>query len=294
VTTQVVSDLNFIATNYFPSPAYQTLGGRPVIYFFSIDTWAQMYGKTIDWTTVRAMVQGNPLFIFENAGGYTHAASDGAYSWLTVTPIAQYPGSDPFGTAAFLPYFYKEAAAHASMHTLGSAWKGFDDEVVNGWGGGERYAGQQCGKTWLDTFAAAGSHYSSTNQLEAFQVITWDDYEEGSEIETGIESYADVTASVSGSTLSWSVAAASNAPEDCTTALGAGFSLDATIHHYEVYASPAADGESLALVAGDVPASTKSLDLTGKVPAGGSYVLYVYAVGQPSIHNHLSAAVTYE
>ena len=61
VTAQIVSDLNFLAAHYFTSPAYQTVGGKPVVYFFSVDTWAQTYGKTIDWTSVQTGAQGGPL-----------------------------------------------------------------------------------------------------------------------------------------------------------------------------------------------------------------------------------------
>jgi hypothetical protein len=293
VTLALLSDLDFLAVHYFDSPAYQKIGGRPVVYFFGTDGYAMAAGKTIGWATVYAQAQKNPLFVFENAGGFTHLASDGAYCWVTPTPIGSYPGSDPFGTKGFLPYFYQQAVMHPTLHTIASAYKGFDDNVVDGWGGGRRYAGQQCGKTWLDTLAAAGTFYSSAHQLEALQIPTWDDYEEGTEIETGIESWASISASVNGTMLSWSVAAAAGAPADCAQAISAGFSLDATIHHFEVYASPAGDGEKLTRVGGDLPASTKSLDLTGALPAG-AYVLYVYAVGQPVIHNHLSPAVPYQ
>jgi hypothetical protein len=294
VTSKVASDLDFMAAHYYTSSAYQTLGGRPVAYFFGVDHAAEAHGKTVDWTTIRAQAQKNPLFIFETGDGFTHAETDGAYAWLQPTDLSKYPGSDPFGTTTYLPDFYKQAEAHPTLHAFGSIYKGFDDLDVNGWGGsgGSRYIGQQCGKTWLDTFAEVGKYFSSTHQLEALEVPTWDDYEEGSEIETGIESYVEVTASVSGSTLRWSIAPTTTmtVPADCKTALAGGFSLDATIHHYDVYSSPKSDGENLTLVAGDLPASTKSVDLTGKIPAG-AHVLYIQAVSQPSIKNHLSAAV---
>ncbi|MEA2745929.1 MAG: hypothetical protein QOI41_72 [Myxococcales bacterium] len=293
ITNAVISDLQFIATNFYPSPAYYRIGSRPVLYFFSIDAWAAKYGKKIDWAFVRAHAAGNPLFVFENAGAYGHANSDGAYSWLTTTPIASYPGSDPFATAHFLPYFYSQAVNHPSKITFGAAFKGFDDHVVNGWAGsgnGRRYTGQQCGKTWLDTFREANKHYSASNPLTGMQLITWDDYEEGSELETGIESYVAVTPAVAGSTLSWKIGLASGAAADCASAVSAGLDLGETIHHFAVYASPAGDGENLTLVADDLPATTRSFDFTGKLPAG-SWSLYVYAVGQPSIRNHLSAAV---
>jgi len=291
VTAQLVSDLNFLATHFFPSSAYEKIGGRPTVYFFAEDTYASQNGKTIDWTTVRAQAQGNPLFIFENAGGFTHANTDGAYAWVTATPIGQYPGSDPFGTTGFLPYFYGQAKSHTGI-AIGSAYKGFDDAVVNGWGGGERYTGQQCGKTWLDTMGAAAT-YASAHPLEAVQIGTWDDYEEGTEIETGIDNWATVDASASGSILSWTVKPSTNAPADCTKAIADGFKLDATIHHYELYVATAADPTKVVRVGDELPTTTNAYQLSSLTVPPGSYVAYVYAVGQPSIRNHLSQAVAF-
>ncbi len=287
VTTAIESDLDFLAAHFFDSPAYVHQDGRPVVMFFSVDSTVAQHGKSIDWTHVRAHVQKDPLLIFENDGAYAHAESDGAFSWLATIAIGSYPGSDPFGVAGFLPYFYKQAAANPSKITWGSAWKGFDDNLVNGWGGGRRYAGQQCGKTWLDTLAAAKSH---AGELGAVQIATWDDYEEGTEVETGIDNHLAVSAHVSGGTLSWSLAAEANAPSDCTGAIAQGLDLASTVHHFAVYAS--SDGESLELVADDLAATAKSLDRGALVPAGTTQ-LFVYAVGQPMIHNHLSAAVAY-
>jgi hypothetical protein len=212
---------------------------------------------------------------------------------VSVTPIGSYPGSDPFGTQAFLPYFYGQAATHAGAITWGSAYKGFDDAVVNGWGGGRRYAGQQCGKTWLDTLALPGKTYSAQKQLDGIQLVTWDDYEEGTELETGIDNHVAVAAGVSGgATLTWTVALEPGAPAECAAAVTAGWDPASTLDHFAVYASPAGDGEHLTLVADGVPAGARSLDLAGKL-ATGSYVLYVYAVGKASIHNHLSPSAAY-
>jgi hypothetical protein len=304
VTKQIIADVTFIITNYVKSPAYQTLDGHPVIYFFGVDHAAADNCKSIDWSAVRAGITytPSPVFVFEDAGGFTHAESGGAYAWPEPTPIASYPGSDPFDDASHLPGFYQAAAKAANTpasYVQGGVFKGFDDVVVNGWvnwssgGDGNRYMGQQCGKTWLDSFAQAAKAYPASSPIAAIQIPTWDDYEEATEIETGIENYVDVTAKVSGSTLSWSIAASDNAPADCTTALEAGFTLDQTLDHYEVYASTAPDSASapLTLVAGDIPTTTTSLDLGGKLPAGAQ-VLYVYAVGKPTLHNHLSPAVS--
>ncbi len=285
VSQALVSDIGFLATHFFGSPAYSKKNGRPLLFFFSIDTWVENDGKSIDWGYVRAHVNGNPLFVFENAGGFTHDASDGAYSWLQVTGIGSYPGSDPFGVAGFLPYFYQQASSHPSLVAWGSAWKGFDDNVVNGWGGGRRYAGQQCGKTWLDTMAAATAQGS---RLDGVQIATWDDYEEGSEVETGIDNHLAITGAFESGALTFSLAAESGAPDDCTQAIAAGLNLEETIDHYAIYASK--DGEHLELLEDDVSASARKVEVGAKIPPGTTS-LFVYAVGKPMIHDHLSAAI---
>src|SRR5581483_4508115 len=87
VTGAVLSDIAYANTSFFASPAYYRVGGRPVLFFFSVDAWASNYGKSVDWSYVRAHAAGNPIFVFENAGGFGHAQSGGAYSWLKTTPI---------------------------------------------------------------------------------------------------------------------------------------------------------------------------------------------------------------
>jgi hypothetical protein len=291
VTGQLLSDIAFLNKNFFSSPAYLTSGGRPVLFFFSVDAWAKPYGKTIDWTTVRSTAAGNPLFLFENAGGFAHAESDGAYSWVSPTAYASYPGSDPYGTSAFLPYYYDQANKSPKLATWGSAYKGFDDNIVNGWGGGRRYAGQQCGKTWLETFDVVAKYYSASQPLDGIQLITWDDYEEGTELETGIDNHVAIATAVAGDRLTWTVTLDASAPAECNAADAGGSDPSSTIDHFTVYASPSSDGERLAPVADGLAPSTRSIDLRGKLPSG-SWDLFVYATGKPSILNHLSAPVT--
>ena len=44
------------------------------------------------------------------------------------------------------------------------------------------------------TIAEAGKYYSTTNQMLGIQLVTWNDYEEGSEIESGIDNCVTVSA----------------------------------------------------------------------------------------------------
>ena len=44
---------------------------------------------------------------------------------------------------------------------------------------------QQCGQTWLQTIAQDEQHLTTpASQLNLLQVVTWNDYEEGTEIES--------------------------------------------------------------------------------------------------------------
>src|SRR5207302_870647 len=97
-------------------------------------------------------------------------------------------------------------------------------------------------------------------------------YEEGTEIETGIDNCVGVTASVSGDTLNWTITGD-----------------ESTIDHYTAFIS--SDGTNLMPVA-DLPAGTRTLNLASFGFDAGTYSVFVKAVAKPSILNHMSAAVT--
>ena len=91
--------------------------------------------------------------------------------------------------------------------------------------------GQQCGNTWVQTFKEMthNNDFSSSRQLPFLQIVTWNDYEEGTEIETGIDNCLSLQASTDGTNLSWT-----------PTFSGAG--SESTIHHYQVFDST--DGQT--------------------------------------------------
>ena len=259
VTAKLISDVNYIYSTFESSPNYMVKNGRPVIFLFGEET------LQINWTLVAASVQGNPLFIWRNNGGFTEPQSSGSFSWVGLTGNAADPG------LAYLDSFYQAALATASKQTFGSGYKGFNDSIAP-WGS-NRVLDQQCGQTWLTTLAAISNYYSAGNQLNNIQIPTWNDYEEGTEIETGIDNCLSISASITGQTLSWSISGQEN-----------------TLHHYAIYATT--DGVNLAPL-GTVPAGTHSADLSAYSIGAGNYSLYVQAVGQPSILNHLSEPVAY-
>jgi len=130
-----------------------------------------------------------------------------------------------------------------------------------------RVVGQKCGQTWLESFDKINSYYNSGNQLPLLQLVTWNDYEEGTEVESGIDNCLTVSASMLGSLLQWNV----NGNEN-------------TVHHYAVYFS--SDNQNL-IELNTLPVGTHTMDLASYRLGSGS--VYVQAVGKASIKNQMSA-----
>ncbi|HTW59100.1 MAG TPA: hypothetical protein VMD99_13290 [Terriglobales bacterium] len=254
----LISQLQYIEQTYFPSPAYMTIGGQPMVTNFNV---ALAY--SIDWNAVNAALSTHPAFLFQNNSGFTQTLSDGSYSWVM-------PTTTDYGMS-YLTSFYDTGEAYPGEETVGAGYKGFNDTLAS-WGS-DRIMQQQCGQTWLQTFANANSIYNSGKQLPYFQLVTWNDYEEGTEIESGIDNCVSVSGSVSGNELQWQLAGSESA-----------------IDHFTVYIST--DGENLMSLA-QLDPGIDSLNLcTFGIPSG-NYKLFVQAVGRPSLANRITAAINY-
>jgi hypothetical protein len=255
----------------------------------------------------------NPYMIFES--NPNHEQADGNFSWVEPSGGATATTADVqnnWGTQAYVDGQLSTAASMLSSNAIGgngqpktyfaSAWKGFDDRMASwspSWANGApvsanvsapnypRTTAQRCGNNWMDTFAEANKYFSPKFQLPFLMVGTWDDYEEGTEIETGIDNCVSaLDASLNDRVLSWRIH---------FTAPGS----ERTIDHYTIfYSVDGSTGEEIRpLAAVGVDANRNgnySLDLrrySSLLPKQA--VLYVKAVGKPSLANHTSAPVTY-
>jgi Glycosyl hydrolase family 71 len=254
----LVSLVQYVEQTYISSPSYMRVNGQPLITNFDMDLT-----YTVDWAAVKAASSTNPDFIFQHKGGFTHVVSGGSYSWVIVNVTDE--GMD------YLSQFYGAGMASPGKETIGAAYKGFNDTLAS-WGE-NRITSQQCGQTWLQTFNKINSLYNSTNQLDAVQLVTWNDYEEGTELETGIDNCVSLSASLSGSVLNWQITGNEN-----------------TIDHYVVYIS--ADGNNL-MPLDDLSPGSNSLDLCSYSLASGNYSAYVQAVGKPTMRNQMSGRTQY-
>jgi len=254
----MTSIMQYIEQTYFPSPAHMTRQGQPVVTNFDIDL-----SYSIDWSAVNASLSTHPLFLFQNNGGFTHTLSDGSYAWVM-------PTTTDFGMS-YLSSFYETAMSHPGQQTVGASYKGFNDTLA-AWGSG-RIMGQQCDQTWLQTFSEINGLYNSGKQLSDLQLVTWNDYEEATEIESGIDNCFSLSASLSGNSLQWAIQGNEN-----------------TVDHYMVYIS--SDGQDLMPLTEMAPGN-RSLNLCGFPIPNGSYKLLVQAVGKPSVANNITGALNY-
>ena len=254
-TDALIAHLNYLADTYFGSPAYLRLNGQPVVVEFALEAY------TIDWSRVYASVRGNPAIIFRNVTGMSRPGK-GAYGW------------GPSQALSYNDWFYQQAPKYPTKSIMGGASKGFNDALAS-WSQ-SRFIDQQCGTTWLDTMAQVNKYYSAANPLPFLQLITWNDYEEGTALEPGIDNCLTVNASVSAGTLGWSLTGAGS---------------ESTIDHYEVFLSP--DGYNMGKL-GNLPPGSRNYSLAATKFAPGNYTAFVKAVGKPNIRNLMSAGVAYE
>ncbi len=254
----LIQQLQYVEQEYFPSPAYMRINGRPVVTNFDLDVH-----YSIDWNALQAAVSSNPVFIFQNNSGFSHLLSGGSYSWVM-------PTASNFGMS-YLNSFYAAGLLLPNLETVGSAYKGFNDTLAS-WGTG-RVMAQQCGQTWLQTFSAINNLYNAANPLSALQLVTWNDYEEGTEIESGIDNCLSMNAQMAGSSLQWSVSGNEN-----------------TVDHYTAYIS--SDGQNLMPLT-DLAVGIHNLDLCSYSLPTGHYTIYVQAMGRAGFTNQMSGAVAY-
>jgi hypothetical protein len=259
VTGRMIKDLVYAYNTFEQSSAYMRVGTRPVVFFFGVDAYS------LDWTRVRNGVPGNPIFVFRNNGAFTHSQTGGGFSW---TGLSSDPNNMGLG---YLDSFYSTGNDHPSLQSFGSSYTGFNDSIAS-WGS-NRLLNQQCGQTWLKTMAEAGKYFSTSNQLDSLQLVTWNDYEEGTALETGISNCVSISASLSGSTLAWTLSGQSN-----------------TVDHFRIFIS--LDGVNLMPLA-TVASSSRAIDLSTFSLAAGTYKLFVQAVGKPFLTNKMSGAVSY-
>jgi hypothetical protein len=285
----LIKEMDYIKAHYTNSPAYWRDAGIPVIaYFGGPSDWPVL--STTEWDSVWAAVKAHTdtyavpfKFVFQYGGKFTNNSWDnGRYAWAQPPgfgPTQQFWwGSRSNPTPIYLDSFYSNALNNPSQLAIGALYKAFDDSNAS-WSA-NRVVAQQCGQVLMDTASEIRKYYGSSGaQLPYVQLVTWNDYEEGTALEGGVDNCYAVNASMLGNLVTWSLATT-----DPT------YASPKTIHHFNVYF---ADSNGNLYSAGtNLPVTANSLDLSQLVPPG-TWSVYVEMVGQPLIINRMSNAVTY-
>ncbi len=283
----LIKDMDYVNTHYANSPVYWTDAGQPVVVsFVTKSDWPIL--TSTDWGTIWSAVKGHtdtytaPFKYIFQFGSFTTASYDnGRFGWVQPPVFSTtqqfWWGSVTSASPTYLDTLYSAGLSHPSQLTIGALWKGFDDNSAS-WGS-NRVIAQQCGQVLLKTANEIFKYFGGSNpQIPYVQVVTWNDYEEGTAVEDGIDNCYTVHSSITGSLLTWSLV-----PSDST------YASTATVHHFTVYYADASG--NLYLAASNVPVTANSLDLSSVVPPG-TWNVYVEMVGQPLIINRMSNAVT--
>lgn len=159
--------------------AYVTYAGRPVIFVFP------KRGNT-DWDRVRAAVnqwETPPLLIYDDDPPAKYMNDfDGFYAWV-------HPGRnwDPKGAdwgKEYLENFYRRMSDRPGKIIVGGVWPGFNDTRAS-WSL-NRHMDRRCGATFEDTLQIFHQNDDPEHPMPFLLIATWNDYEEGTQIETGV------------------------------------------------------------------------------------------------------------
>jgi hypothetical protein len=284
----LIAEMDYINTHYANSPVYWTDNGRPVVaYFGGRGDWPILTAADWDsiWYAVKARTdtyQAPFKYVFQFGSFTANAYDAGRFAWVQPPAYGAtqqfWWGSNSNANPIYLDNFYTAGLNHPSQLTVGALYKGFDDSAAS-WGA-NRVIAQQCGQVLLKTANELSRYFGGSNpQIPYVQVITWNDYEEGTAAEEGVDNCYTVSSSISGNLLSWSLVASDPI-----------YASTSTVHHFNVHFADA--GGNLYVAASNLAVSASSLDLSLLVPAG-TWTMYVEMIGQPLIINRMSNGVTY-
>jgi hypothetical protein len=256
----LVDQLHYLESQYLGDSIYELQDGKPIVMFFGVT--AKLGATTM--AQVKASDGANQVWVMEGAGALGQSFADQVFDWANVYTTGP-SASDPYDLGA-VRNFHKTVAG-SPKHAFGGMLAGFNGMLTNsiGWSKG-KYLPRGHGACLVERAAAIDQVIPAN--VSRMQWVTWSDWEEGSQIETGVDNDIAIDAAVDGTALTWKI--------------HGGTGDDSTIDHYDVYAST--DGVHATHVA-SVPVGTTSAALDGCVAHGTAAVI---AVGKPMIRDTAS------
>jgi PKD repeat protein len=128
-----------------------------------------------------------------------------------------------------------------------------------------------CGANWMSSLKQLNK--SAAQNVDQVQIISWNDYDAGKQIEAGVDGCVAITPMATDTGVAWNSAGNTE-----------------TIDHYTIYAST--DGVNFTAV-GDAAATASGFDLSALNTTDTQATVVVQAVGKSSFINKTSSPVTY-
>jgi hypothetical protein len=160
-------DFTYLQSQYFNSSSYIKINNQPLL----LDFGPQSLKTTADWQQAFSSLSTKPrLLSLEYQGGVTGGSGSGEFAWVNATDQAD------------LQSFYQNRAPSLATYFAG-AYPGFQDFYKQGgWGNNLFLIGYNGVATLQNCLSLAKT--SGTNYL---QLITWNDYGEGTMIEPTLD-----------------------------------------------------------------------------------------------------------
>jgi glycosyl hydrolase family 99 len=185
-TDAVIVDLQYLFDRYIgpnagpTRSAYLRYNGRPVVFIFPKESQT-------DWNRIRQVTKSwpdPPLLIYKDQNDRYPDAFDGYYAWVQPGRNGWARDGSNYGED-YLNYFYRNMQEHhPDKIAVGAVWPGFDDSRAS-WSR-NRHIAYRCGKTFEDVLRIYRKYYGSQNASPYLLVETWNDYEEGTDVERSI------------------------------------------------------------------------------------------------------------
>lgn len=279
---------DYAKLKYTTQPWYlMDKNGHPMIFIFIDETlWPATNWNTV-WANVKTYTNlyANS-FHYEFQNDFTHTQLDGSYTWManpqTYDVAKQFWWGDGAGTVpTYYNNFYLGCIANPTLDCIGIAKKGFDDGFGfgGGYGGANRVQAQRCAHTLKDTMDLTNTDMFSLAHILEWLGIPWDDVEEGTGAEGGVDScFSTVTATVLGTVVSWSL-----------TTTDVTYSNVNTLHGFTAYYGK---GQGMNVALADISPSATSIDLKNYIPPG-NWKVRIFMKGKPLVTNQLSNSVNF-
>jgi hypothetical protein len=268
-TNNLQAQIQYCQNQYFGDPNYEhepLTTGLPILMFFGVRS---VLGQTA-MAGVKAYLGGQMVWVEEGTGYLSESWEDECFEWTDEFDTGVNP-NDPFNLDALTSDY--PTIKNSGKKAFGAMCAKFNGTLTKSvsWSMG-KYLPCSNGLCLVERAASINSAIPSS--MTRMQWPTWSDWEEGTQVESGIDNYLALISQVNTANVFW------------WTIVGGD---ERTVDHYELYAST--NGVTAAFL-GSVPTGVYQTNLTKTALLPGSYQLYVDAVGKPCIRDHMSQPIS--